>query len=529
MSREGSRSFQWLVLALVLLHILPIWLFEYIPTQDGPCHLETAYTFSHYSDAGSEYSRYYVRNIAPVPSWISHLLLGGSMRILAPRVAEKVLLTIYVFLFVGAVHYLLSAVDRRKTFYVLAGFPFIYNHLLHVGFYSFVISVPLSLMIVAWWWKQEDPLQWRTILLLDLFLVLLYFCHLVSVVIVWLVLPILGVFRHRLRIKELARLALGLLPSVVLPLHFLQTWGTGVSHFGSPFPRLRELASLGPLASFSPGEHRLGQVLGLVIAGLIIHTVRSHRRHALESTSSKSVRFAWAGSHATQRGFLVAALSCVGVLLIAPESVSEGGFVVDRVMLYPFLFLLPWLEPGFRRVSVKRAVGSILVVLSLAHLWQTARHYERLGADLREYTSGIPFVHPNDTILPIHFDGSTTGREFESSYRIGVLWHAVGHYCTDAGAIGLFNIHGNKKLFPVSYKAEMHPFHTLGDLRGGNVSDIYPARYAEPIDVILVWGWPGDLGEVDGRAELERLTRNHRLVHQTPRLRLYRLKAAGKA
>ena len=54
-------------------------------------------------------------------------------------------------------------------------------------------------------------------------------------------------------------------------------------------------------------------------------------------------------------------------------------------------------------------------------------------------------------------------------------------------------------------------------------------RYAEPIDVILVWGWPGDLGEVDGRAELERLTRNHRLVHQTPRLRLYRLKAAGKA
>ena len=74
MSREGSRSFQWLVLALVLLHILPIWLFEYIPTQDGPCHLETAYTFSHYSDAGSEYSRYYVRNIAPVPSaLIAHM------------------------------------------------------------------------------------------------------------------------------------------------------------------------------------------------------------------------------------------------------------------------------------------------------------------------------------------------------------------------------------------------------------------------------------------------------------------------
>lgn len=521
MKRGGLWSFRGLLIGLTLLHLLPIWCVDRVPTQDGPMHLETATALLHYSDPGRDYSRFFYRNTEPVPSLLSHVFLTGAMAATGPQVAEKLLLSIYVILFVGGVYWLLFTVDPERTFFTLLAFPMIYNYLLHVGLYGFVISVPLSLLIVAWWWKQEEPRRWRTLLILVAALVLLYFCHLVPVAILCMVLPVVGITRHRLGPEGLLRLAVALLLACVLPAWFLYRWGTDVSHFRPLWTGVWELVSFDSLASFSPAQHWVGRSLGLITALIVVHTVRARRSDATSSTgASGALRAACAGGEAT---FLVSALLCAALYLVTPENVSEGGFVVERVALYPFLLLLPWLEPRFRRSAQKRALGCALVALTLVHLGQTLHYYRETVDDLGEYTSGIHLVHPDDTILPVHFDGTTSGQVFESHYRVGILWHGVGHYCAEAGAIGLFNIQGNKRLFPLSYFAEMHPFDTMGDLRGGNPRDIDPSGYPVPIDVILVWGWTGNVDGIDEPAELERLTRNYRLVHRTPRLRLYRL------
>ncbi|HEX29740.1 TPA: hypothetical protein ENG04_06630, partial [Candidatus Poribacteria bacterium] len=134
------NRFGWVIIGLTFLHVLPIWSFRYFPSQDGPCHLENSYMLLHYFDDDKTYSRYYKLNLRPVPNWLSHPLLALMMLFLPPLISEKILLTAYVILFVLSILYFLRSVGEDKLFLSLFAFPFIYNYLLHMGFYNFSFS-----------------------------------------------------------------------------------------------------------------------------------------------------------------------------------------------------------------------------------------------------------------------------------------------------------------------------------------------------------------------------------------------------
>ena len=170
---------------------------------------------------------------------------------------------------------------------------------------------------------------------------------------------------------------------------------------------------------------------------------------------------------------------------------------------------LPWLNSDFKRPFIKYAIGSIIVALTLIHLVFTGYYYKVLNDGLREYTSGIPFVKKNETILPLSFDHKG------SSFRVKPYWHAIGYYCTEAGAIELFNYEGDVGHFPLTYKAEMNPFTIIENLLEdpGNAN---PLNYPEPIDYILMWGL-----KYEGTV-LNLVEENYRLIHQNRRLRLYK-------
>jgi hypothetical protein len=47
---EVSNYDTLLCLALILVHLIPIWAFTYFPTQDGPAHLNNATILREYHD-----------------------------------------------------------------------------------------------------------------------------------------------------------------------------------------------------------------------------------------------------------------------------------------------------------------------------------------------------------------------------------------------------------------------------------------------------------------------------------------------
>ena len=83
-------------------------------------------------------------------------------------------------------HYLYVTPSRRGVvspdFLAILAFPFVYNYLFHLGFYSFVYSLPIFFLFSGYWLRHAtEPTIGRNVTIAALSL-LLYFSHLVSLV-----------------------------------------------------------------------------------------------------------------------------------------------------------------------------------------------------------------------------------------------------------------------------------------------------------------------------------------------------------
>src|SRR6185369_18089707 len=90
------------------------------------------------------------------------------------------MLSVYVTCFPLAVFYFVDALRPGKHPLALASFAFIYNHLLFMGFYNFVFSIPLSLFVLGYWWKYCGHLSFSRIIAINALCALLFFCHLMT-------------------------------------------------------------------------------------------------------------------------------------------------------------------------------------------------------------------------------------------------------------------------------------------------------------------------------------------------------------
>ena len=75
-----------LILSLIILHILPLWIFTYFPSQDGPAHIYNAYVLKvfHDTEESSLMREYYKLNLALFPNWFSHAFMMVMMYIVPP-------------------------------------------------------------------------------------------------------------------------------------------------------------------------------------------------------------------------------------------------------------------------------------------------------------------------------------------------------------------------------------------------------------------------------------------------------------
>ncbi|HEX7118856.1 MAG TPA: hypothetical protein VF212_08720 [Longimicrobiales bacterium] len=169
------------VVVLALLHLAPIWLFDFFPTQDGPSHLHNAHVLLAYDHpANTAYREYYALNLRPIPNLLGHLVLAGTMAVTPPRVAEKLFLSLVVLLTLVSLLYALDALRPGPSFAWLLPFPLLYGFPLHMGFYNFSLGVPISLFAVGYVLARPDGFTTTDALKLMLLLILAYFAHLLA-------------------------------------------------------------------------------------------------------------------------------------------------------------------------------------------------------------------------------------------------------------------------------------------------------------------------------------------------------------
>lgn len=478
-----ARS-DFLVALLIVLSLLPLWVFPFFGTQDGPAHVENAEILLNYANpARPELIQFYVLNFSVPTNWLGHLLLAALIFFSSPLLAEKLFLSLYVVTFPLAVRYALRAIKPQASWLTLAAFPFIYSFVLYKGFYNFCASLPLYFFMLGFWLRRRDKLSAPATLLLVLLSLLLYAAHVVSWVMASLGIGILTLWfcvrdvrsgraspQTLLRQRIAPFVMVSLVPAILIVLFVLRGTGEPISiqmNWTTSFVNLLRLTTL---VALDEREYWFAAALALGLGSMgayqIVHKLRLREFNEWD-------------------GLLLVMLAYVLVYLVSPTAFAGGSFLKQRLMLYPCLILILWLGAQSYSTALRRAtqllLGSWMVILVLLRLGAQSE----LNGQLEDLYAVAPRISPNSTMMPLTFAPHTVPDE-ESSYlsRIRVMLHGAGYLAATRQSVDLTNYEARTDYFPLRFRETHSPLRFATGLASGR-PQMDLAGYAQKKQVVV--------------------------------------------
>ncbi|HEV2856310.1 MAG TPA: hypothetical protein VHC97_26200 [Thermoanaerobaculia bacterium] len=462
-----------LFFGLALLYVLPFWTVHYLPTVDGPCHTYNAWIIRQYgnSERYPLFQRYYEINAQPYPNWISQGTMALLMLAVPPLVAEKLFVSLYALVFLGGAWYLAGAVKPGDRWLAFLAFPFVHNHTFQFGFYNFSMGLALFPWILGFWWRRRDRVDLGYVVGMNLLLWLCYFSHslafalsLLGVAVLWLgTLPLNGRDNWRRHLLHIPALA----PQVVLPLWYLAVEGGGPEP--SPWTLielLRYLLELQVLFVFDGVQRWLGVALAGAFFVLVLLTLRRRRLLPREGDA-----------------FLLLALVLTLFYFLSPEGLMGGTMLKNRLSLYPWLALIPWLSPGLGTRARRVAVAALALVL-LLNAGYLVRWYRTLSGEMDRYLAALEPVRPDTRLLPLRFRHNTPAA------KVNVLGHAVSYVALEKGLVDWDNYEATSSHFPTRFRDSAPPPNT-GELES-RPGFVRTRLWKNRADYVYTWQMPPD-------------------------------------
>lgn len=525
-----------IVIALLVIHLSPIWIFKFIPTQDGSAHVYNASVLKDYH----KHENYRLRevfklNLALFPNWTSHAFMALLMYVFSPIVCEKILLSLCIALLPLSLFYFLNAVDRGKLLFGLLGFIYAYNYLLHMGFYNFALSISLFFFTLGYWWKHKDEMSLSNIGILYVLLLVTYFCHYQSYLQLVLSLSFFALFsylysafveiwgRKNSESDKVARFTnlktfirklkpflsfLGyMLPAyfIMLSYYLSSTRGYGRDYRSTEW--LKEyFFDMKSLVYFRDDYIIIGRILLYLFAVAFLLTLWYRIREVykfrktLQSTAPKERL--WTKIIDGKEQFLLMAGILTIIFFKSPWYLgSGGGWINDRVHIYIFLVLLPFFSVDFHKV-IRYSIAGIIIVLSLWHLGYSAHDYYYLSKDISEMTSATGMLEEH-TMLANRPDEWWGPSDYLGELKyVAPFLHVPSYLCLEKDIAYIPNYETEHDYFPINFK-----------------DDELEDEYSDKADYVMVW-------RTEYEDELEELKDDYVLVHSGRYNKLFRRKKA---
>jgi hypothetical protein len=508
--RFNNLSIKYLIVGLMLVHLIPIWAFKFIPTQDGINHVYNAYILKEYNNPQyTQFRQVYELNIKPFPNWTSHAFFFVALYIMPPLIAEKVFVTICVLLVPLSFFYFYNSVDKRLWFFGFLGFLYSYNLLLHLGFYSFSLSVPLYFFLLGYWWKHRENLGWKHGLIVNALLIFLYFSHLFSFALAILSISLLSFTSSILvwdeaksiknRLWMFLRSVLWLIPSyIILLLNILLNPEEKTATYTSLKELWKFFVSVKSLVYYNDRYIIISQILlgfmglcFLLTLGIILWSIFKKKEKIRRVFFNQ--RF----------GFLVLFGVITALFFKIPWSYGPPAWLNDRVNLFILPVLTAWFAFSYPK-WIKAGMVVCIILLSLAHLSLTIYDYNLLNKDMKEFTSGAELIKDDSSISILTNDYYFAPNHGTIKYLSPFL-HDTCYYCFGNGSHYVANYEPKYAYFPLQYKEGYWKF-----------------EYKGTIDYILVWHMD------DNSPEVTKLKADYDLIHSTENMRLFRHKSTLK-
>lgn len=474
---EISRNWvpwgQLFFLGLVVCHLVPVWAFRYLPTQDGPHHITNAIILKDYSAPGTRYHEFFQLQWELFPNWTTQLLLAGLLHVLPPLAADKALASLYIVGFAYSFRYFLGAFGPEARQLAPAGLLFLFNRCFLMGFYNYCLSLVVYWLILGFCLRRRDTLSATGSLLLFGLFVLVYFTHLLGYALAvasacW----VAGTSSGR-RLANLGWVVAASLPTGILAVitltrpgllglpeaagaerGLLGVWGKGlVDQIGRSLDYIDD-----GLFSAYAGQTPMWLLVLLLFEILLMYSIFAQRRDAQQARfkSSRWVTF-----------FLGAAIAIL--YLLVPDSFSLAiGFLKARLVILPLMLWLACFRLPVAPVARRACLGGVYLLIGL-NLLLVGRHFRAANLDLVEYTSMVGQVGQGRTLF---VDQSPLG-----PHAVNHLEHAADYYCLAGRNVNLDNFQATVAHFPVRFRP--------GVERGYGSFPGY--RQQSAVQVIVVW------------------------------------------
>ncbi len=504
-----ARHERLLFALMIVLQLIPIWAVTYLPTTDGAAHIASAEVMRKIGDPSlSVFRKYYYVSGEPSPNLIGHLALAGLMSFLGPLAAEKVLVSLYIALFPLAVRYAVRSIRTSASPLAFLTFPMVYSYLFAQGFYNFCLSIAVFFFVVGYWIRHRDELNiWRGVVLAGLGL-LLYACHLFSLMMACGVLGVLCIWfwaqEGRAGVRRMVVTGLALLPVVVMSVLFRPSTEKYAGGKGEWTPKqdLVDLLQFHSLVSYRESEAWLGGAVAGVILAMValvmIGRLSLVRRTGPSPRPSPGVpgEGERGGQSPAYRwdGLLLVAVGLVGVYFLAHDDRSAHFYIPQRVMLFAFLMLLLWLAGQAMTLRVRWVAALFGMVLGAGFAVSHGLKYRQFSPQLREFVSAGKEIRPNSTFLPLIFAPRGIDAQGKAtSIDVAPFYMAAGYIAAERNAVDLRNYEANTDHFPVRFVKAVNPYEQLAV--GEGLDSIPPKvdferfrKAGGEVDYVLLWG-----------------------------------------
>jgi len=403
-------------LFILVLSVLcsPIWGVRYFVNQDGSGHLYTSYVIDELIRGNSFFSSAFAFSSFAVPNSSGHWLMAGLLTFLAPEIVTKVVLSLTLAVFAGAVVCLRVWTAGRSELGLTVLFAFVIgaNWLWMQGAYNYVLAAAASTFTIALFYKWREHFTVLRVLVIAGLVLFVFFGHLISFAVLIGSLIVIALFSpERSRGRAIGAIAAALILSIPLMLSYL---GLGRSE-GEPFsPAWRSLSdsltisalveqlfSADPFVFISRKTFPFyngtsytfllfSPILWVFLATMLMLVSTLVALRSDRSTYKPEITFA-----------VLSGFSIVGAL-IGPDDfgLQNGSILRERLLLAGLVFFVPF----FRTCGSKMIRIAAFAALSFVILFQSAAYWEyaiRSNAQARAFFAARSAVPENSRIASI--------------------------------------------------------------------------------------------------------------------------------
>ncbi len=480
LTANDARWIRRLYVGVAAVAIVPIWCVRYLPTVDGPSHLYNSWVLRQLiRGTDGPLAQWFRIDWRPYPNWSGHAVMALLMSVVSPLVAEKLLVTGIVLLFLAGQRQYAGVGGSENRLYAFLGVPFAYNLMLQSGFYNFCLGASLYFLIVATWWRRRDRPDARTIALIAALLLFCYFSHLLptalsigSIGLLWLItLP-----RRRLLVH--ARHLIAFVPVAPLLVWFAPMGGAylhGPRERGAIFPFL---ARMRILHLFDERQLVLTTAIAVIFGALIAATLIRRR-------------WAWRESDA----FALLFLAVIALCVLSQSAVAD---IQTRLSLFVVLTPLAALDLRLQRRGTI-ALAMAFAALALGYSAYVIGRYRVLGSHVDQFVRSSEAIGRRSTFVAVLYDIGPRDSV------VPLYYHAIDYMAVKKESVDIENYEAVFGYFPIKFRPQI----VVRPSALANPWVVDGASYASRAEYIFTWrmdsnpGLPAKLAPyytlVDGR------------------------------